>query len=93
MIAVNDYVIVRKDHAKSEVHGIILPFERQLEKNGIGEPYTGIVESKGDMVTLVNVDDHVVFYDLSQPWIIEDKQDLLLILKESDIIGIMKDGQ
>ena len=93
MFAVNNYVIVRKDHTAAEVHGIILPFERKLEKNGIGEPFTGVIESKGDMVTLVSENDHVVFYDLAQPWIIEDGQDLILVMKESDIIGILKDEQ
>lgn len=90
MIAVNDYIIIRKDHPREISNGIILPFEK-LETNGIGEPYTGVVESVGDMVGLVKKNDRVVFNDLCQPWIIEDGRDMIIVIKESDIISILED--
>jgi len=92
MIAVNEYIIVRKDRPETNYHGIILPYVSDFKNNEIGAPFTGKVESVGDMVTLVKENDHIVFYDLSRPWIISDKDDLILIMKESDVIGILEDG-
>jgi co-chaperonin GroES (HSP10) len=92
MIAVNDYIIVRKDRPETVYHGILLPYVSDFKNNEIGYPFTGRVESAGDLVTLVKKDDHIVFYDLSRPWIITDKDDIILIMKESDVIGILENG-
>ena len=92
MIAVNDYVIIRKDHPESSRNGIILPYVKDLVNNEIGAPFTGTVESAGELVKLVKEKDKVVFNDLSRPWIIADKEDLLLVMKETDIIGILSNG-
>lgn len=90
MEAVNDYIIVRKDSDELVRGGIILPsFDKRDEV--IGFPFSGVVESVGDMVSVVKVGDHVVFDDLCSPWIIDDEDDnkRLLIMKDCDIIGIL----
>lgn len=92
MIAVNDYVIIRKDHPESSRNGILLPYVKDLVNNEIGAPFTGTVESAGELVTLVKAKDRVVFNDLCRPWMLTDKEDLLLIMKETDIIGIISNG-
>lgn len=93
MTAVNDYIIIRKDNPVQKRGNIYLPFEQNVTKNGIGEPYTGTVESVGDMVTMVKNRDKVVFDDLCQPWLVEDKGDLILIIKEKDIIAVLNHGK
>ena len=90
MIAVNDYIIVRKDRPQKNNCGLILPFE-DINDDGIGAPYTGIVESVGDLVVNVKEHNRILFNDLCQPWILFDKDDLILIMRESDIIGILED--
>jgi len=92
MIAVNDYVIIRKDHPESSRNGILLPYVKDLVNNEVGAPFTGTVESAGELVTLVKAKDRVVFNDLCRPWMLTDKEDLLLIMKETDIIGIISNG-
>lgn len=92
MIAVNDYIIIRKDHPERSKNGILLPFE-DLSDNTVGAPYTGVVESVGDLVTLVKENDRILFDDLSQPWVVVDKEDLILILKECDVIGILENNE
>lgn len=90
MIAVNDYIIVRKDRPQRSSCGLILPFE-DTDGNSIGAPYTGIVESVGDLVVNVKEHNRILFNDLSQPWVLFDEDDLILIMRESDIIGILED--
>lgn len=92
MIAVNDYIIIRKDRPERSKSGILLPFE-DLSGNNIGAPYTGVVKSVGDLVTLVKENDRILFDDLSQPWAILDKEDLILILRECDVIGILENNE
>lgn len=93
MEAVNNYIIVRKDSDALMKGGIILPSFR--ERNGeIGFPFSGVVESVGDEVDDIKVGDHIVFDDLCAPWVIDDadNKSLILIMKDTDIIGIL-DGQ
>ena len=93
MKAVNNYIIVRKDHPETEYHGIILPFVSDFKDNAIGEPFTGKVESAGDMVSLVKVGDRIVFNDVMNFWMMREEDDLILIMKEKDVIGILEDGK
>lgn len=90
MIAVNDYIIVRKDRPQRSSCGLILPFD-DTDGNNIGGPYTGIVESVGDLVVNVKEHNRILFNDLCQPWVLFDEDDLILIMRESDIIGILED--
>lgn len=92
MIAVNDYIILKKDRATITSNNILL-LNNDVNSKDIGEPYTGTVLSVGDNVTIVNENDRVIFDDLSNPYILFDKDDILLILKESNIIGILSDVQ
>lgn len=90
MEAVNNYIIVKKDSDELVRGGIILPsFNKQ--DGVVGFPFSGIVESVGDMVSDIKVGDHVVFDDLCTPWIFEDidEKKRVLIMKDSDIIGIL----
>ena len=92
MIAVNNYIIVRKDHPETEHNGIILPYTSDVKKNEVGAPFTGVVESVGEQVTLVSEKDRIAFNDMAGFWMLWDDRDLLLIMKEKDVIGIITDG-
>lgn len=92
MIAVNNYIIVRKDHPETEHNGIILPYTADVKKNEVGAPFTGVVESVGEQVTLVSEKDRIAFNDMAGFWMLWDDRDLLLIMKEKDVIGIITDG-
>lgn len=90
MIAVNNYIIVRKDSDALMKGGIILPSFR--ERNGeVGFPFSGVVESVGDLVSDIHTGDHIVFDDLCSPWVIDDADNnsLILIMKDTDIICIL----
>lgn len=90
MIAVNNYIIVRKDSDALMKGGILLPSFR--ERNGeIGFPFSGVVESVGEKVSGVCTGDRIVFDDLCSPWIIDDADNgsLILIMKDTDIICIL----
>ena len=92
MIAVNNYIIVRKDHPETEHNGIILPYMSDIKKNEVGAPFTGVVESVGEQVTIVSEKDRIAFNDMAGFWMLWDDRDLLLIMKEKDVIGIITDG-
>lgn len=91
MIAVNDYVIIEKDRPEKMRGGLLLPVT-DVSGNNIGAPYTGVVNSVGDSVSLVKENDRILFNDMCQPWIIldNDNDSVILIMKETDIIGILK---
>ena len=92
MTAVNVYIILKKDRLDKTASGIYLP-QNKYDSNDVGAPYSGIVLSVGDEVSLVKENDHVVFSDICQPLVMFDHEDMVIILKECDIIGILEDGE
>ncbi len=90
--AVNVYIILKKDRYDRTASGIYLP-PKKLGQTETGEPYSGIVLSVGDEVSLVKEKDHVVFCDTCQPLMMFDHEDTIIILRECDIIGILEDGE
>lgn len=92
MEALNDYIIIVKDKndfvTKS---GIYVPdfAARSLE---IGEPYTGVICSIGELVSnKYNIGNRVLFSDVSNPYCVfdSDNDETILFIKEDDVVALL----
>lgn len=93
MKACNDYIMVVKDRVGRTPSGLILPYTDYDGKN-IRAPFTGVVKSVGEDVKSVKAGERIVFSDLAQPYVLIDEKDIILFLRNNDIIGILKnDGE
>lgn len=92
MEALNDYIIIVKDKndfvTKS---GIYVPdfAARSLE---IGEPYTGVICSIGELVSnKYNIGNRVLFSDVCTPYCVfdSDNDETILFIKEVDVVALL----
>lgn len=92
MEALNDYIIIVKDKndfvTKS---GIYVPdfAARSLE---IGEPYTGVICSIGELVSnKYNIGNRVLFSDVCNPYCVfdSDNDETILFIKEVDVVALL----
>lgn len=92
MEALNDYIIIVKDKndfvTKS---GIYVPdfAARSLE---IGEPYTGVICSIGELVSnKYTIGNRVLFSDVCDPYCVfdSDNDETILFIKEVDVVALL----
>lgn len=95
MDALNDYIIIVKDKndfvTKS---GIYVPdfAARSLE---VGEPYTGVICSIGELVSnKYRIGDRVLFSDVCNPYGVfdSDNDETLLFIRECDIVAVLNEN-
>ena len=88
LVAVNDVMMVIKDHGEYKSSGgIILP--PQMTSNNIMEipaPYTGIIDSIGVLDDEYHVGEHIAFCDTGGLYIKVDDIEYVIITKEM-VIG------
>lgn len=78
----NDRVLIQKDKPKEKVGSIILP------TGSAASPYTGTIIGVG-LTSTLTLNTRVIFSSFAGQPIPND--DTLLLLKESDIIGIIEE--
>ena len=92
MEALNNYIIIKKDSNEFVTKsGIYIPgFGANLDQPALSPPFTGVVTSVGPKTKgNIKIGNRIVYNDLSNPYWVEDDNEFLIAVLESDVAAVI----